>query len=301
MSSVASATEKGVVRPARAADRQRIAELAYLESFVHQHPGWFSPIEAVNERGFVVLESKNKLLAALSLQPENRATAWVRLFAANINLSPKQAWERLWDKAVQEMRESGIRWIAAMPFEEWFRALVAEHGFVPYQTVEVLVWKPQPLPEAKKAKGYHLRNMTPADLPEVAEIDSLSFGEFWSTNQKTLAEGLRRSVWARVVEEPNSKQLVGFQISTASPLGGHLARIAVHPKAQRKGLGYWLVHDVLTFFSHQNAEQVTLNTQGNNAVALGLYKRLGFRPTEEKFPVLYYSLDGTTPPSGGNM
>ncbi len=296
-----SLSTEEAVRPAREDDRKRIAELAYLETHVHNHPGWLSPLDSVGKRGFAVLEENGKIKAALALVPENQNTAWVRLFAVAASLSPQKAWEELWPVAVKQVKEQGVRWIAAMPFEDWFNEMISERGFSPYQQVEMLVWKPQPLPEARKAKGYKMRNVTTEDLEAITQIDALAFGEFWHTKKEILAEALKHSVWARVVEDPATKQLLGFQISTPSPLGGHLARIAVHPKAQRRGLGYWLVHDVLTFFSHQNAERVTLNTQGNNAVALGLYKRLGFRPTEEQFQVLVHSLDGSTPPSGDNM
>jgi len=296
--SLAKTEEK--VRPAQEDDRKRIAELAYLESYVHHHPGWISPLDSLNEQGFAVLEENGRIKAALALMPENKHTAWVRLFAVASSLSPKRAWEELWPAAVERLDE-GIQWVAAMPFEDWFNELISTHGFLPYQQVEMLMWKPQPLPETRKAKGYIIRNITHEDLEAITQIDALAFGKFWHTKQEILAEALKHSVWARTVENPTTKQLLGFQISTPSPLGGHLARIAVHPKAQRKGLGYWLVHDVLTFFSHQNAERVTLNTQGNNAVAIGLYKRLGFRPTEEQFQVLVHSLDGSIPPSGDNM
>jgi len=80
-------------------------------------------------------------------------------------------------------------------------------------------------------------------------------------------------------------QLLGYQISTATTMGGHLARLAVHPAAQGGGIGYALVHDMLSQFTRRGARQVTVNTQQDNLVSLALYQKAGFKRTGEEYPV----------------
>jgi ribosomal protein S18 acetylase RimI-like enzyme len=87
-------------------------------------------------------------------------------------------------------------------------------------------------------------------------------------------------------------RLVGFQISTAVPLSGHMARLAVHPDYRHAHIGAYLTRDMLLHFSTGPAWKVTLNTQNTNHAALSLYTSLGFRLTGETFPVYQYRLSG---------
>ena len=272
-------------------DRRRLAALVHLEPYVHQHPGWEAPLERVASPGFVVLPREDGALdAAMAVLQETSSVAWVRLFAVAATTSPRAAWEALWDAAVAPLREQNVRWVAAMPFADWFQRLLQEVGFQHLEDVEVLVWEKQPLPPVQAPEGLRLRPMTTEDLPTVAAIDAAAFGDFWRMSEEAFRIALARSVWATVVEEKVTGEIAGFQISTPSPLGGHLARLAVHPHAQRRGIGRWLVSDTLAFFRRNHAERVTLNTQGNNARALALYRRMGFRSTHEVYPVYRYAL-----------
>ena len=279
------------VRAAVSDDRRQLAALVHLEPYVHQHPGWEAPLDRVGSPGFVVLERENgELDAALAVLPETPYVAWVRLFAASAAISPRRAWDALWHEAIAPSLANGLRWVAVMPFADWFQRLVQDVGFQHLEDVEVLVWENQPLPRVQAPEGLRLRPMTAEDLPTVASIDAAAFGEFWQMSEDAFHIALARSVWATVAEEPTTGQMVGFQISTPSPLGGHLARLAVHPQFQQRGIGQWLVHDTLAFFRRNHAERVTLNTQGKNAKAIAIYRRMGFRSTHEVYPVYRYVL-----------
>ena len=278
------------VRASEGSDRRRLAALIHLEPYVHQHPGWYAPLDKIGEPGFVVSQTPDGALdASLAVLQETPQVAWVRLFATVAALPPAVAWETLWPAAIAPLRERGVRWVAVMPFAEWFRRVVQEHGFHWMGDVEVMVWRNSPLPPHTPPEGLRLRAMMPEDLPVVAALDVAAFGKFWQMSDDAFQAALAQSVWATVVEDPAGK-ILGFQISTPTPLGGHLARLAVHPEAQRRGIGRWLVHDTLSFFKSNQAEQVTLNTQGQNAKALTLYRRMGFRPTEEVYPVYRFVL-----------
>ncbi len=278
------------IRPVKPGDRRRLAALIHLEPYVHQHPGWRAPLEQLDEEGFVVWARPNALQGALALLPETDEVAWVRLFAAAASVTPREAWQALWPQAVAPFRQRGGRWVAAMPFADWFQRLLRTEGFEVVGQVEVLVWRNQPLPKILPVEGARLRPMVAHDLAAVGQVDAQAFGPFWRMAPSSFEIALSHSVWATVVEDLTTGQILGFQISTPSPLGGHLARLAVHPRAQGRGVGRWLVGDVLSFFKRNRAEQVTLNTQGDNARALALYEKMGFRKTEEAYPVYRYDL-----------
>jgi ribosomal protein S18 acetylase RimI-like enzyme len=85
--------------------------------------------------------------------------------------------------------------------------------------------------------------------------------------------------------------IMGYQISTAGSSGGHLARLAVHPRVQGQGVGYALARDMLMQFYRRGAQKVSVNTQIDNEASLALYKKAGFRPTGEVHPIFEAYLD----------
>jgi len=132
-----------------------------------------------------------------------------------------------------------------------------------------------------------IRRMQLNDLSKVIEIDHLAFPPLW---QNTFEEFQKACCLSGImtVASINGK-LVGYQISTISAIGGHLARLAVLPEYQRKGIAFNLVYDVLEKFKEQKCSKVTVNTQSDNKPSLALYQKFGFKQTTEKIPV--YELD----------
>ena len=123
------------------------------------------------------------------------------------------------------------------------------------------------------------------------EVDRAAFSEPWQMSTDDMKAAMQGAVLSTVAESPHG--VVGFQISTPSPAGGHLARLAVHPSAQGRGLGRRLVREVLAHFAAQGAARVTVNTWRENAAALALYQKLGFRPTGKAFPLYRLPLESS--------
>jgi ribosomal-protein-alanine N-acetyltransferase len=85
-------------------------------------------------------------------------------------------------------------------------------------------------------------------------------------------------------------RVIGYQITTLHSSGGHLARLAVHPEGQRRGVGYALVREMLARAVAQDLTRVTVNTQSDNHASLALYRQLGFHPTEERYAVFTFAV-----------
>ena len=131
--------------------------------------------------------------------------------------------------------------------------------------------------------------MTPEELPQVTEVDTAAFRTIWRNSMSSLNLAYKQAVVATVAED--SQGVVGYQISTYSPLGGHLARLAVHPRAQRQGIGYALIRDMLATFASRGVKRVTVNTQHDNTPSLHLYRKTGFVETGEEYPIFQYPPD----------
>jgi ribosomal-protein-alanine N-acetyltransferase len=126
------------------------------------------------------------------------------------------------------------------------------------------------------------------DLYAVEEVDKAAFGPIWQNSYSGLELAYQQSAVSTVAEI--GRKIIGYQISTATAMGGHLARLAVQPDFQGQGIGYELVQDLLAQFKRRGAMTVTVNTQHNNATSLSLYHRTGFMATGEEYPVYQYQI-----------
>jgi ribosomal protein S18 acetylase RimI-like enzyme len=126
-------------------------------------------------------------------------------------------------------------------------------------------------------------------LPAVAALDAAAFKPLWQNSQVSLQMAFTQAGLATVIEDQGS--LIAYQISTINPFGMHLARLAVSPDHQSRGLGYVLGQDLLQYALNNVSGRVTVNTQADNKPSLSLYKKLGFSLTGEQYPVYVFTGD----------
>jgi ribosomal protein S18 acetylase RimI-like enzyme len=131
-----------------------------------------------------------------------------------------------------------------------------------------------------------IRPMGFEDIADVAKIDNSAFSLEWANSIYSLELAFQQSSISSVAEMDGI--IVGYQYSTSSTIGGHLARLAVKTDYQGKGIGYCLVHDVLTEFRRKGVLHVTVNTQQSNQSSISLYARAGFKKTGESYRVYQY-------------
>jgi ribosomal protein S18 acetylase RimI-like enzyme len=131
--------------------------------------------------------------------------------------------------------------------------------------------------------------MLQSDLAAVEEIDHDAFSPAWQNSLNTLSTATQVSTYATVCELEG--ELVGYQISTASALGAHLARLAVKGNHQRRGIGRTLVIDLLKHIVRRGFDRVTVNTQADNLSSRQLYLSLGFEPTGHSYPMYAHCID----------
>jgi ribosomal-protein-alanine N-acetyltransferase len=284
-------TQAVQVRPAQESDRLPLSHLFQFEPYVYRHLDWKRPLEWLGETPFVVAEHRGRLVAALACPPDPPGVAWLKVFAASNQVRLDRAWRMLWEATRRELSTQGPLQIAALCSETWMQKLLLGSGFHHTQTVVLLAWDPtQPLPPSRFP--LRPRAMTLEDLPQVTALDWACFEPLWRNSHAALQIAFQQAVFATVLEDEHG--LVGYQISTPSAQGGHLARLAVHPRAQGRGLGYALVYDLLMrFIQHSSGispVRVTVNTQADNQASLAVYRRANFMLTGHQYPV-YLSRD----------
>jgi ribosomal protein S18 acetylase RimI-like enzyme len=269
------------IRPAEEKDRSRLTHLLHFETYVHRHLDWRQPVDWLGNQPYFVIERAGRVSAALACPPDPPNVAWIRLFACTSRLGATEAWELLWPEARAALRHLEAEQAVALPLHKWFRHLLEAHDFKHAHNVVVLDW--QPTPDYEPPKTHPVRAMRVSDLEAVQRVDNAAFPPLWRNSLNAVELSFKQAAYARVIEEDG--RLAAYQISTPSSQGLHLARLAVDPDFQGRGLAFALGQDVKRHASQYAMQRVTVNTQTTNVASLGLYKKMGFDYTGDEYPV----------------
>lgn len=144
------------------------------------------------------------------------------------------------------------------------------------------------------ATHFTLRYMRLDDIPQVVNVDALSFPSPWSSAsyafeisnnstshmivlemQRLRSPGWRR-VWQRLGGQFDPPLIVGY--AGMWNIGGeaHISTIAVHPAWRGQGFGEVLLNGLLTRAATLNAEYSVLEVRVSNESAQNLYRKYGY-------------------------
>lgn len=277
------------VRPATAKDHQTIANLMFFERHVHRHLDWRHPTDWLGSPFYWVLERNGRIMAVLACPQDQKRITWIRLFVHVGQISEQESWQILWQHAQKEISRYRKISVAAISLQSWMKTLLQENGFENNEQIITMQWVRKTNQEWPLAAGITIRNMTEEDLPAVASVDEAAFSPLWQNSLSMLKQAFPQTIVATVAESADG--IIGYQFSTASPFGTHLARLATHPLAQRKGVASALINDLTQKISAKKIEQLSVNTQSNNYRSLALYKKCGFIETGEEYPIYTFEID----------
>jgi [ribosomal protein S18]-alanine N-acetyltransferase len=122
-------------------------------------------------------------------------------------------------------------------------------------------------------EGVSLRPMAPADLDEVMAIERDSFVYPWSSRffLQELEVECARSILVEV-----NRRIVGYILFWLLPDEIDIHNIAVHKEFRRRGLGRFLIHQVIARAQRRLSIRVTLEVRVSNSSARRLYESMGF-------------------------
>ncbi|NPA26790.1 MAG: GNAT family N-acetyltransferase [Chloroflexi bacterium] len=277
------------LRPLIPQDRDLLLQFVYGDPHTYYYPGWTHLRDWLDARIGWALTVETRVVAAMVVQPENDLLAWLRFFAVRGDVPSDVAWRLLWRASVPELAATGVRWVAALGGRAWIDRWLRRQGFDRQVPLRFLYWNAPHPPQAPFPVGVRVRTMHEADVPAVHAVDQAAFPPLWRLHASLLAHAFQSARLAYVVEDAQG-QVIGYEIFTASPQGAHLARLAVHPTWQRRGVGRALVAAGLQALRAEADGWVTVNTQAENTPALRLYQSLGFRKLNS-LPVWLRRLD----------
>jgi len=122
--------------------------------------------------------------------------------------------------------------------------------------------------------GPRIRAMRAADLEQVLEIETASFGTPWSS--KTFLNLLRRPNAALFAAEEVPGRLIGYAVIWFTGPEGELGDLAVRSTWRRRGVASALLEAVVNEAADRGATEIYLEVRESNEAARGLYDRHGF-------------------------
>lgn len=117
-----------------------------------------------------------------------------------------------------------------------------------------------------------LREMKPADLDAVMEIEPVIYPHPWTRGN--FADSLKSGYHCLVYEL--DKTMVGYAVMMMVLDEAHLLNISIAKEFQGKGLGRNLLEAVITLARYKKAQTMFLEVRPSNKVALSLYESMGF-------------------------
>jgi len=276
------------IRPALATDHQEIANLIFFERHVHRHLDWRHPTDWLGSPFYWVLENNSRIVAVLACPQDKKDVTWLRLFAHVERIPALEAWQILWENAKAELAKVGDIKVASISLKGWMKNLLQQSGFVQDEQILMLSWAKGKEPDWSLPEGITIRTMTEADLSQVAEVDAVAFKPLWQNLPPMLKQAYSQAVVATVAVAKEG--IIGYQISTHSPFGAHLARLAVHPQMQRRGIASAIIGELLTELLARKISQLSVNTQSKNTRSIALYTKNGFMTTEEEYPLYTFQV-----------
>lgn len=178
----------------------------------------------------------------------------------------------------------------AFAHEVWLAPALASVGFNHIETV--IYFRRDKLyqfvPTLAEPASVTLRLVERSDLPALAQLDAQAFLPFWHMGEGELGELFLRG---RTTLAEVDGRIVGYSsLLTASRDDAHLARLAVDPSNQSRGLGRLLLEDSMAWCRDHGIRSLGLNTQLSNERSQALYRSAGFHETGISVPVYALSL-----------
>ncbi len=120
-----------------------------------------------------------------------------------------------------------------------------------------------------------IRRMRGEDIPEVSQMEKLSFPNPWSSNIFSVELEKENFAFYYVMQYQNRSVAYGgyWKIKNEA----HLVTLAVNPSFRRKGLGSRLLEYLLEEIQKRNLDTITLEVRSSNLIAQKFYEKFGFK------------------------
>lgn len=252
-------------------------------SFKHRHLDWHS-VEYWLDKGpgFVYLEDKY-VSGFLSCGEGPKNIAWIHLFAVAQDSLIHNAWRSLFRKTLDYYSSWLKIAFAAIPLARIFENELSISGFTTKNNI--IVFRKN-ISNVSPEIAHTTNQVLPCvqvDCESLLEVDHCAFIPLWQLTQEAFIAAYNSAYYcSKIVHEG---KVIAYQLSTRRGTSVHLARIAVLPEFQGKGIARTLLDDLILYAGFNQNDEITVNTQSDNSRSIQLYTSKGFEQLPETFPI----------------
>lgn len=264
--------------------RTPILNMLYYSRRTHVHLDWDLPGQWIEREGVRLLLAWDggQLAGFMGVTPGLNGASWLRMIGVSNKHDTGAILALLWNEIQPILREDGIHQVALLAIHQWVEPYLPELGFA-YQEDVITLYREKGSAMPELQKPVIIQPAYSEHMPQITRVDHAAFEPPWQMSTTDVYQARRYAAHYTIALV--NQQIAGFQISTRHQGTGHLARLAVHPSMQGKGVGAALVYDLIDKLEKRGAESITVNTQMTNDHSQHLYERFGFRRNGFDFPV----------------
>jgi ribosomal protein S18 acetylase RimI-like enzyme len=268
-------------------NRHMVRDLLGQNYYSHVHLDWQDSDHWMESENAPIRLAwvRGNLVGLLATSVPLNNTCWIRLAALLDQADMQGVMKALWLDLGNELQQSDVRTVAMLMIRDWAIPFVRELDFHYAEEIVTLRYASSTPPEEFIPEKIIIRHARPEDLPSLFAIDQAAFEPPWQMGRSDIRQAERSSAYATVALDQQTNTIIGYQLSTLYFDGSHLARLAVAPIAQGRGIGRALVGEALRYFARRGVYTMTVNTQTSNIVSKHVYQRFGFRLNGYDLPV----------------
>jgi ribosomal-protein-alanine N-acetyltransferase len=135
--------------------------------------------------------------------------------------------------------------------------------------------------------GYSPRPATADDLDQVVAIEQKYFQPPWSKGAfQAELEKSTSHLWV-ITDDETDQKVLAYMVFAYPAEQAHIQTFAVKPDERGRGLGKYLLRQVIAFVMRKQGESIVLEVRKGNVEAVHLYQSMGFivlRTLERFYP-----------------
>lgn len=262
---------------------QSIRDLLFHSVHVHIHLDWLDADQWLETGESLVQLAwlRGRLVGIVALSLPLHDSTWLRIAATADHIDPESVLRPLWSALLPELRALHVQTVGLLAITPWIAHYAPMLDFQYQEEIITLARSSDDMPPPQANRPY-IRVAEPHDLTQLAVLDHAAFTPPWQMSYSDMRQAYRMASSCTVATL--NERILGFQISTFFFDGAHLARLAVHPTAQGKGIGSALLRDLLERYRRRGITITTVNTQASNNLSRRLYQRFHFQPNGYDLP-----------------
>lgn len=185
---------------------------------------------------------------------------------------------------LEELSHTGYRLIYAIPSNQEVEEILKSKGRI-YEKLSLVNNEPfyydinsNIESHLKKDLNENLFNLTlqSGAYSRFAVDENFTSNEFLKLYEMWIEKSLSESIAKEVFVYKFDGKIVGFITLSINEEASNIGLIAVDEKIRGKGIGKALLESAHNFTKNNNLKSITVNTQGDNVIALNFYRKFGF-------------------------